>query len=48
MVGAEMLAVVGELDSRAVIFGIGKQEVAIAVVFQEHEWPFIRIGLMAF
>ena len=48
MVGAETLAIVGELDNRVVIFGVGKQEVAIAVVFQECEWPFIRIGLMAF
>ena len=47
-IGVEMLAVVNEPDSRVVIFGVGKQEVTVAVVFQECEWPFIRIGLMAF
>ena len=47
-VGAEMLAVVGEPDGKVVIFSVGKQEVVVAVVFQECEWPFIRIGLMAF
>ena len=40
-VGAETLAVVGEPDGRVVIFGAGKQEVAVAVVFQECEWPFM-------
>ena len=47
-VGAETLAVVGEPDGRVVIFGVGKQEVVVVVVFQECEWPFIRIDLMAF
>ena len=47
-IGVEMLAVVNEPDSRVVIFGVGKQEVVVVVVFQECEWPFIRIGLMAF
>lgn len=40
-VGAETLTVVGEPDGRVVIFGAGKQEVAVAVVFQECEWPFM-------
>lgn len=40
-VGPETLAVVGEPDGRVVIFGAGKQEVAVAVVFQECEWPFM-------
>ena len=47
-VGVETLVVVGEPDDRVVIFSVGKQEVIVAVVFQECEWPFIRIDLMAF
>ena len=47
-IGAEMLALVSEPNGRVVIFSVGKQKVVVAVVFQECEWPFIRIGLMAF